>query len=141
MRIITIIVTGIIMLANVAARYPGNETLFETGIDYPAVPESNKSYHLFKIGRNRDDNVIMYDLNLDINGKLNKSCPLNIYWVKRTDNNRLKPLTWIQNKYAYGLKFLDSESSQANDGFDSALDFQFVSYIQEIYWIPGIYPF
>ena len=38
------------------------------GFDYPAVPpESNESYHLFKIGRSRDTNEIMYDINLNKN--------------------------------------------------------------------------
>ena len=98
------------------------------GFDHPAMPDSNERYHLFKIGRSRDANEIMYDINLDKTGKPDNVNPITIYWVKKTDKNRVKPLTWIQNNFAYGLKLLGQETSHPDNGFDCAIDFQFVSY-------------
>ena len=98
------------------------------GFDYPVVAEHNQNYHLFKIGRSRDANEIMYDLNLDETGVPDKSNPISIYWVKKTEDNRVKPLTWIQNRFAYGLKVLDSETSLTGDNINGSYDFQFVSY-------------
>lgn len=83
-------------------------------------PEFTGSKHLFKIGRSRDANEIVYEINLDSSGKLNSSNPIRIYWVKKTDNGQVEPLTWVQNRYAYGLHFINVSDYKA--------DFQFVSY-------------
>jgi len=78
------------------------------------------SNFLFKIGRSRDANEIYYTLKLDDNGRLDPKNPISIYWIKRSDGNKTEPLTWIQNKYAYGLNF--------SSVTDSESEFQFVSY-------------
>ncbi len=43
-----------------------------------------------------------------------------MYWRRNTEGGIIKPLTWIQQKYAYGLKFLN-----INEEFAT---FRFVSY-------------
>jgi hypothetical protein len=46
------------------------------------------------------------------NGKLSTIDPINVYWLKRTDNNKVESLTWVQSKFAYGVKYLSkSENS------------------------------
>lgn len=102
--------------------------LISFGFDYPAVYESNNNHHLFRIGRSRDVNEIMYDINLTKEGKPDKSNPITIYWIKRTGNGRLEPLTWIQKKYAYGIKYLDINSPETYNDSGSEINFQFVSY-------------
>jgi hypothetical protein len=59
------------------------------------------------IERSRDKNYIVYDVNVDKGGNLNPEKPLEIYWVKENKQNKKEPLTWIQNKYAYGIKIID----------------------------------
>jgi len=81
---------------------------------------SNKSYHLFKIERNKDANEIFYDVNLDSQNNLNLNNPISIYWIKQTENGKIEPLTWIQKNYAYGIEYLSKNKTQA--------EFQFVSY-------------
>lgn len=81
---------------------------------------SNKSYHLFKIERSKDTNEIFYDVNLDSKNNLDLDDPINIYWIKKTENGKIEPLTWIQKNYAYGIELLSKSKDQA--------EFQFVSY-------------
>lgn len=76
--------------------------------------------HLFKIGRSKDANEIFYDINVTQSGKLNIENPVQVYWIKYADKGQKESLTWIQDNYAYGLKFLKATESEAK--------FQFVSY-------------
>lgn len=62
---------------------------------------------LFHIIRNRDADEIFYQANLDTEGNLNTVNPVRIFWLRQTQNNQKEPLTWVQNKYAYGLHFLE----------------------------------
>ena len=101
-------------------------TLVSTAFIYPGgsydTTENNK---LFKIDRSRDPDVIMYDVNLNSRGELDKSSPINIYWIKNTEKGIIEPLTGIQKKFGYGLKFLSITDDMA--------DFQFVSYIERVF--------
>jgi len=98
------------------------------GFKYTREVETNTGYHLFKIGRSKDANEIIYDINFDENGKPVNSDPLNIYWVKKTKNNKIEPLTWIQKKFAYGIKILDPGIRNNNEWH-----FQFVSYAKRTF--------
>ena len=80
----------------------------------------NKSYHLFKIERSKDANEIFYDINTEKTGCLNINNPINPYWIRATEGGLLKPLTWIQQNYAYGLEYAHKSENQAK--------FHFVSY-------------
>ena len=75
---------------------------------------------LFKIERSKDANQILYDVNIKQTGDFDAKNPINVYWIKNTKGGKIEPLTWIQKKYAYGLKYLN-----VNDDFAT---FQFVSY-------------
>ena len=82
-------------------------------------PEQQKTQLLFKIERSKDANQIFYTVNTDEAGNLDYN-PITIFWIKKTKKNRIEPLTWIQKKYAYGLKYLQCDNKCAL--------FQFVSY-------------
>ena len=75
---------------------------------------------LFKIERSKDDNAIFYELRTSSNNSLDKENPINIYWIRNTEGGKTKPLTWIQQHYAYGLEFTSSSQQKAK--------FHFVSY-------------
>jgi hypothetical protein len=68
---------------------------------------SNKSNDavLFKIERNKDADVIYYEVNLDEKGNLNPGNPVRIYWIRHTEGGEIKPLTLVQKKFSYGLNF------------------------------------
>lgn len=82
-----------------------------------AVP---KSVHLFHISRSKDTQTIQYELNLDEDGSIVKHNPVKIYWLRPTKKTNSEPLTWIQNKYAYGVKITEQGPQ--------SLSFHFVSY-------------
>lgn len=60
---------------------------------------------LFNIERSRDANQIVYKLNLDDGGILDKEEPIQAFWVKYKDKGEVEPITWIQKELSYGLKF------------------------------------
>lgn len=85
---------------------------------------NSNSNSLFKIGRSKDANEIYYEVRTNRDGSLNLEEPIKIYWIKYTNNNAVEPLTLIQQKFAYGLKFLEVTPEKA--------EFQFVSYSKRI---------
>ncbi|MEA3445011.1 MAG: DUF4833 domain-containing protein [Bacteroidota bacterium] len=75
---------------------------------------------LFNIGRSINADEINYYVNQKKDGTLNEKEPISIFWIKRTADNRLEPITWIQENFSYGLEFITTTSVSAK--------FQFVSY-------------
>ena len=59
---------------------------------------------LFYVQRTINHNTIVYTLNQDQTGKLNERQPISAYWVKYDQGGKKEPLTYIQQKYAYGLR-------------------------------------
>ncbi len=94
---------------------------------YSKFPENTGNKKLFKIIRSRDVDEIMYDINLTNTGTIDISNPVNIYWVKKTENGNTESLTRIQKKYAYGLKFSNVSEEKA--------DFEFVSFLDRSFFI------
>lgn len=69
-------------------------------------PDSGSAQcELFHIERSRDANVIRYELNFDEHHQLSTDKPVKAYWVKYAADGCMRPLTWVQRKYAYGLNF------------------------------------
>lgn len=87
---------------------------------YAGIVKEPTAQPLFKIARSKDANEIFYTAKVTGKHQLDNSSPVDVYWIKHTDGNVREPLTWIQRKYAYGLKFLRIKESEAV--------FQFVSY-------------
>jgi len=83
-------------------------------------PGITGNYNLFKIDRSRDPDVIIYDVNLDDRGNLNRSNPISIYWKKYSKEGEHESLTGIQRKFGYGLTFRTISENKVT--------FQFVSY-------------
>lgn len=80
---------------------------------------------IFHIARSRDAKTIHYQLRLQDDGTIDLATPLEIFWVIETPKGiKNEKLTWIQNKYAYGIQILDVSSD--------SLSFHFVSYDKKI---------
>ena len=91
---------------------------------YNRLSEENvwQDAHLFTLGRSKDFNVILYDLQLDANGNLNQNEPIKGYWIKLAEDGHAEELTYIQKSMAYGLVFEYVNPTNAQ--------FSFVSYPQ-----------
>ena len=87
--------------------------------------DSNTLTSLFKIERSKDNNQIFYDVNINSIGNFDTENPINIYWIRNTEGGKIKPLTWIQKKYAYGLKFLNIHDDYATFRFVSSKQMYF----------------
>jgi hypothetical protein len=79
-------------------------------------------YNLFKIDRSRDPDIVLYDVKLDSLGKLDTSSPISVYWKKFTREGLFEPLTGIQKKFGYGIKFQNISEQAADFKFVSSLD-------------------
>jgi len=75
---------------------------------------------LFKVSRSKDKNQILYSVNQDRKGKIQIANPIDIYWIKYDNGGKREALTWIQEKYAYGLTYLKKDKEMVK--------FKFVSY-------------
>jgi hypothetical protein len=58
---------------------------------------------LFYLQRDPNTNTIIYALNEDANGNVNKEEPVAVYWLRYDENGEKKSLGYIQRKFAYGI--------------------------------------
>lgn len=70
--------------------------------DFPRPPKTNE--RLFYLQRNKNINTIAYDLKLSSNGEIDKSEPLDVYWMRYTGqrNGLREELSWAQETFAFG---------------------------------------
>lgn len=80
---------------------------------------------LFKIDRSRDADIICYDVVLDNYGKLDKESPVSIYWLRKTKDFVHEPLTMIQNRFSYGIRYYETSEHHAIFRFVSFNDRDF----------------
>lgn len=82
--------------------------LFATVSIFPSIAQ-NKAVRLFYIERNKNQNIVCYDLNL-ADGKINSKKPIITYWISHPEHKK-SDLSFIENKLAYGAK---SENTDPN---------------------------
>lgn len=75
---------------------------------------------LFIIERSKDADEVHYVLNTDQSKNVLHEDPIQVFWLKKTDNNKEEALTWIQNKYSYGIVYLSQS--------DTSVSFQLAAY-------------
>ena len=75
---------------------------------------------LFYIQRDPNVNTAIYAINYQENGQINKSNPIQAYWIRYAEKGEKKDFTYIQRKFAYGI-----ESKTTNN---EEFELQFVSY-------------
>ncbi len=59
---------------------------------------------LFYLQRTIDVNTVMYEVNYTPKGQINKTKPVKVYWIDFADGGKIKPLTFVQSKLAYGIE-------------------------------------
>ena len=69
---------------------------------FPTPPQNENS--LFYLQRSKNTNTIVYEVNIKSDGTLNTEQPLKVYWLRYAVDSTAEPLTYIQEKFAYGVK-------------------------------------
>lgn len=82
---------------------------------YTQEPGSNHWNPLFIIERSRDADFLVYDVVEKGEDHSLGSVSIVAYWIKTDKNNRREPLTWIQNKYGYGIEVLEMPSGASEE--------------------------
>ena len=117
------LILSLLISVTSAYGYPkkiGNGPGTDKGVNvvYPTPPLSSE--RLFYVQRTPNANTIVYDLNLNTDGKLNMEQPVKVYWLKYAEKGQKEELNYIQRKFAYGL----NTKALNNGGYD----IRFVSY-------------
>jgi hypothetical protein len=73
------------------------------------VPEANAK-QLFYLQRTTNLNTIVYELNYK-DGILDEDNPVHVFWIRYGEQGQRAELSWIQRKFAYGVKI-----KQLDDG-------------------------
>ena len=102
--IYSILIILIVSLAALPAQAAVNHNLSWTKLpsDTLPVPKNIKNM-LFYVQRDPNSNTVIYELNLNSNGKLNEKEPVKIYWVRYAEKGIRQDLNYFQRKLAYGL--------------------------------------
>jgi phosphatidylglycerophosphate synthase len=74
-------------------------------VDTFPVPPVNAT-SLFYLQRTPNINTVLYELNQS-NGEPDKDEPVKIQWIRYTEQRQRQDLSWIQRRFAYGLRQKD----------------------------------
>lgn len=66
------------------------------------VPEGNTK-QLFFLQRTPNTNTIICELNYK-NGVVDKEAPIHVFWIRYQEKGQMEDLSYIQKKFAYGVK-------------------------------------
>lgn len=70
--------------------------------DFPRPEQTEKS--LFYIQRNLNKHTIIYDLNLQEDGQIDSSEPIDNYWRQYASTGLRRELSWLESWLAYGYR-------------------------------------
>ena len=117
-RIVWVLVLGLLM--GVVDSY-ANTLLDSFPIPKPTAKQ------LFYLQRTTNSNTIICDLNTDSKGQLIKDNPVHVYWIRYDEGGEKKELSYIQETFAYGIKY---------DLLPNGVyKLQFVSYKKQIFYL------
>ncbi|MDR1511338.1 MAG: DUF4833 domain-containing protein [Endomicrobium sp.] len=74
-----------------------------TVTDVPIVYGQITNKNLFNIKRNKNANVVMYDIRLDPNDDINKLDPIDVYWILYDKQGQRSEIKAFEKK-VYGVK-------------------------------------
>jgi len=69
-----------------------------------SLSKDTQKQHLFKIERNKNANIVQYDVQLKADGKLDPKEPVVAYWVRLAKDGQKEDLKWVEKSFAYGFK-------------------------------------
>lgn len=88
--------------ANAHSIFDDSREDVKEAVDTFPVPRLT-SISQFYVQRTPNTNTIMYDLNMK-NGVLDADNPVHVYWIRYTEGGGKQELSFIQRKFAYGVK-------------------------------------
>ena len=106
MRLLLIILLSALYLQGTAKTSllpPGTDTAKKDIKKEVHFPDPANVSKLFYFQRDPNTNTLIYELNIDKAGELNRETPLHVYWIKYADKGQKEELNYIQRKFAYGL--------------------------------------
>ncbi len=71
-----------------------------------AQPTKTREF-LVKIQRSLNADEVFYDIKLDDAGFLELPEPIDIYWVRHTRQGVVERLSWLERRFAYGVKYIE----------------------------------
>ena len=95
-RATALVLVILLILTQVVAAQPLKNT--------EPLPVPNGKNLLFFLQRTPDANTVVYELNFGADGQLDPKAPVKGSWIRYEEQGRLKPLTSIEQKFAYGVK-------------------------------------
>lgn len=79
-------------------------------------------YRLFHVERSKNKNIVCYDVNV-VNSRLDKSSPINVYWVNREERmGETNGLSAIQRRLAFGYKLRSNSEYTASIALNACSD-------------------
>ncbi len=88
--------------AQARERYDDGKVSFTEAVDTFPVPRFNTKTQ-FYVQRTPNTNTIMYELNMK-GAALNEDNPIHVYWIRYAEGGKTQELSYIQRKFAYGVK-------------------------------------
>ena len=73
-------------------------------IPVESLSNGDRTQHLFKIERNKNANIVQYDVQMKADGKLDPKEPVVAYWIRLAKEGQKEDLKWIEKSFAYGFK-------------------------------------
>ena len=73
-----------------------------------AVAYGQSKENLFKIERNKNTNIVQYDVNFDSSGDIDKANPIDAYWIMLAKDASREEISAFE-KRAYGYKISENE--------------------------------
>lgn len=103
------LLTAIVMILVIALLF-SQDTLAQNGpnVKQPdfenSLPTPRGNNLLFFLQRNPDANTVIYELNLNAEGQVNKANPVKSSWIRYAEDGSTKELSLVEQKFAYGIK-------------------------------------
>ena len=72
-------------------------------IPVESMSKGGRTQNLFKIERNKNANIVQYDVQMRADGKLDPKKPVVAYWIRLAKDGRKKDLKWVEKQFAYGF--------------------------------------
>jgi len=107
-NIAAVFMAGLMLLGSLSVdarksnSFDDGKVTFSEAVDTFPVPKFNARTQ-FYVQRTPNTNTIMYELNMK-NGVLNDDNPIHVYWIRYTEGAVTQELSFIQRKFAYGVK-------------------------------------
>ena len=64
-------------------------------IPIESLSKDKQTQHLFKIERNKNANIVQYDVQMKADGKLDPKKPVVAYWIRHAKDGQKEDLKWV----------------------------------------------